>query len=176
MKRSETLENNASKIPRVPAKFLLKSEPTLLLSSFLNFQDQIGRWDGIRNYQARNIQAEMRIGDLCLFYHANIKKRTGIYGIVEVAKDAYPDPLATDPASQYYDPKAIQRRWLAVDIRLVEIWDKHILLTDLKRELEINPESPLKNMQLFKMPRLSTQRVAEEEWCHILSLKSSSSY
>ena len=59
--------------------------------------DQTGPWDGIRNAQARNYMRSMRIGDECFFYHSTAGKATGIAGIVEVVREAYPDMTALDP-------------------------------------------------------------------------------
>ena len=166
--RSDIAAQAIIKVPRSGAKFLLKSEPDLPIQLFDSFPNKIGKWDGIRNYQARNIQREMKEGDLAFFYHANIGKKNGIYGIVEVVKEAYDDEKAFDSTSPYFDPKAIPGKWHAVDIRPVEIWSKPVLLSELKAEVERNRESPLSMMMLFKMSRLSTQRVSELEWNHII--------
>lgn len=169
MKRARSeLASQVVKAPRSGSKFLLKSEPDLQIQAFEKFPNQIGKWDGIRNYQARNIQREMKEGDLAFFYHANIGKNNGIYGIVEVVKEAYDDEKAFDPTSPYYDAKATPGKWHAVDIRPVEIWSKPVLLSELKAEVERNQESPLSTMMMFKMSRLSTQRVSQSEWDYII--------
>ena len=173
MKRSATDgSSQILKSSRQCAKFLLKSEPDLPIQSFLDLPDQTGQWTGIRNYQARNIQREMKSGDLAFFYHSNIKKNNGIYGIVEVVNQAYDDTLMYDATSKYYDTKAKPGKWLTVDIKLVEIWEKPILLSTLKEEISKcnGSESPLSLMMLFKMSRLSTQRVSQLEWDHIIDM------
>lgn len=169
MKRARSdVASQIIKAPRSGSKFLLKSEPDLPIQAFDSFPNKIGKWDGIRNYQARNIQREMKTGDLAFFYHANIGKKNGIYGVVEVVKEAYDDEKAFDSSSPYFDPKAVPGKWLAVDIKPVEIWSEPVLLSELKAEVEKNSESPLSTMMLFKMSRLSTQRVSQLEWDHII--------
>ena len=171
-----TNETQLQKFPKCVSKFLLKSEPDLPISSISSYGGiTVTKWDGIRNYQARNIQREMKIGDLCFFYHANINKKNGIYGIVEVCSEPYEDEQAHESSSRYFDPKSIpgSSKWLAVDIKLKEIWDKPVLLTELKKEILTNQNSPINQMMLFKMSRLSTQRVSQLEWDHILEIKSS---
>lgn len=180
MKRALGIEANgvggaSSQMPkatRYTSKFLLKSEPDLPLTAFPDFDDMTGKWDGIRNYQARNIQREMKVGDQAFFYHSNAKVKNGIYGIVEVVKEAYDDPKAFDPNSPYFDAKATPGKWLAVDIKLLEIWDRPVLLSELKEEIQRHKESPISAMMLFKMSRLSTQRVSQLEWDHVLSMRS----
>ena len=78
-------------------------------------------WDGVRNYQARNIMRDdMTIGDLVLFYHSNCKP-PHIAGVARVCKGAYPDFTAQDTESKYFDPKASPEnpRWVMVDIEPV---------------------------------------------------------
>jgi predicted RNA-binding protein with PUA-like domain len=69
--------------------WLMKSEP-----GCYSFDDQerdgITHWDGVRNYQARNNMKNMKVGDLCFFYHSIKEKQ--IVGIVKVVKEHYPDP------------------------------------------------------------------------------------
>lgn len=73
---------------------LLKSEPNKYARSDL-IAEGVGMRDGIRNYQARNNLAAMKLWDLCLFYHSNIGKE--IVGICQVVKESYPDPTDVDP-------------------------------------------------------------------------------
>ena len=82
--------------------WLMKSEPDSRIEKGVemkfSFEDlkampsSTSCWDGVRNYQARNFMREMRTGQLAFFYHSNVGKE--IVGIVEVAKEAYPDPTA----------------------------------------------------------------------------------
>lgn len=96
--------------------WLLKSEPDVF-----GFADlvRVGRepWNGVRNYQARNVLREMREGDLCLFYHSNARP-AGVAGVARVCRAAYADDLQFDPGSRYFDPKSTVEapRWSMVDV------------------------------------------------------------
>ena len=93
-----------------------------------------GRWRGVRNYQARNfIRDEMKKGDMVLFYQSNCKS-PGIPGIAEVVKEAYPDPCAFDPDSNYYDEESTPQepRWYSVDVRWKKAFRKYVSLSDIK--------------------------------------------
>ena len=69
--------------------------------------DQTEHWDGVRNYQARNMMRdEMQAGDLAFFYHSNCAE-PGIVGVVEVVRAGYPDFTAFDPDTKYFDPKSV---------------------------------------------------------------------
>ena len=100
--------------------WLMKSEPHVYPWEQL-LEDGTTHWDGVRNYQARNLMRdEMRMGDLVLFYHSNCKP-PHIAGVARVCKEGYPDHTAQDPSSNYFDPKATQEdpRWMMVDIEPV---------------------------------------------------------
>ena len=87
------------------AYWLMKSEPDAYSIDDLE-RDGREPWDGIRNYQARNMMRDdMQIGDEVFFYHSNCKE-PGIVGIMRVASEPYPDPTQFDPESHYFDPKA----------------------------------------------------------------------
>ena len=93
--------------------WLMKSEPHVYPWKQL-VSDGSTHWDGVRNYQARNIMRDdMLLGDMVLFYHSNCKP-PHIAGIARVCKEAYPDHTAQDPGSKYYDSKASadNPRWL----------------------------------------------------------------
>jgi predicted RNA-binding protein with PUA-like domain len=49
--------------------WLLKSEPETYSIDDLAREGRT-LWDGVRNYQARNNLASMKVGDLCYFYHS----------------------------------------------------------------------------------------------------------
>ena len=124
-------------------------------------------WDGIRNYQARNLMRdEMKKGDLGFFYHSSCKV-PGIVGVVEIVKEAYPDHTAWDPESSYHDPKSTPEnpRWLMVDVKFVRQYDDVISLQSL-REVNGLEEMPL----LQKGSRLSVQPVSARQWKIIESL------
>jgi predicted RNA-binding protein with PUA-like domain len=146
--------------------YLIKSEPEVYSIDDLK-RDKTTRWDCVRNYQARNFLREMKLKDLCLFYHSNASP-SGIAGIAEVAKLAYPDPLQFDSKSEYYDPKASAEspRWFSPEVKFVRKFESLLSLEQIKKEKR------LKGMVLLKSGRLSVQPVSKEEFKYILTLTS----
>ncbi len=151
------------------AYWLMKSEPDEF--SIDDLKSRPGRrepWDGVRNYQARNmLRDEMKIGDQAFFYHSNCDT-PGIVGIVKIASEGYPDPTAFDPEDDHYDPKSDPEnpRWYLVDVEFVRKLDRVITLAELKAE------PALENMPLTRRGnRLSVMPVAEAEWHHILGME-----
>ncbi len=148
--------------------WLFKSEPDAFsIDDLASMRGKKDHWDGIRNYQARNLMRDdMRKGDLGFFYHSSCKI-PGIVGTVEIVKEAYPDHTAFDPEQKYYDAKSDpdNPRWLMVDIKLRQKFKHIISLSDLR-------DMPgLKEMMLLrKGSRLSIQPVAATEWKTILKV------
>jgi predicted RNA-binding protein with PUA-like domain len=98
--------------------WLFKSEPSAYSFDDL-VREGVGCWDGVRNYQARNmLRDEIKPGDRVLFYHSNTKEM-GVVGTAEVVREGYPDHTAQDPASDHPDPKSTPENpiWYMVDIR-----------------------------------------------------------
>ncbi len=114
--------------------WLMKSEPDVYSIHDLE-RDTTEPWDGVRNYQARNFMREMKLGDYALFYHSNAKP-SGIAGVCEISKEAFPDHTQFDPDSKYFDPKSTveEPRWQMVEVKYVEAFDDVIPLADLKVE------------------------------------------
>ncbi|MCU0833077.1 MAG: EVE domain-containing protein [Chromatiaceae bacterium] len=153
------------------AYWLMKSEPDVFGIDHLAARpNQTEPWDGVRNYQARNMMRdEMRVGDQVMFYHSNTEE-PGIVGIMEVARAAYPDPTAFDPEAKYYDPKSDpdDPRWFMVDVRYVRHLRRNIPLTELKQYAD----GPLAGLPLVrKGNRLSVLPVTPEQWDFILGLE-----
>ena len=149
--------------------WLMKSEPDVFgVDDLAARRDATEHWDGVRNYQARNLMRDkMQCGDLVFFYHSACKI-PGIAGIAEVVREAYPDHTARDPESKYYDPKASDEdpRWYMVDIKLQRKLTRLIPLSELRD----HPE--LENMLLLnKCNRLSVMPVEKADWQTILSLE-----
>lgn len=142
----------------MPNYWLFKSEPDVYSIDDLKAAGT-DCWDGVRNYQARNIMQEMKKGDLGFFYHSRLNP-SGVVGIVEVAKEAYPDDTAFDPKEKYYDPKSDPEkpRWFMVDVKFVEKFPTMVALPDIKKN------EKLANMVLVKNSRLSVQPVTAAEW------------
>lgn len=133
------------------AYWLFKSEP-----SAWSWDDQVAKgsageeWDGVRNYQARNIMRLMKKGELGFFYHSQKDKE--VVGIVEVCAEIHPDSTTEDP------------RWECVDIKAVRPVPKPVTLTEIKAEPK------LENMVLVNNTRLSVQPVQEDEWALICKM------
>lgn len=149
------------------AYWLMKSEPDAFSIDDL---ERVGTepWDGIRNYQVRNmIRDQMRPGDQAFFYHSNTKV-PGIVGIMDIVSEARPDHTAFDPDEKYYDPKSDpdKPRWHLVDVRYVRHTKRVIPLTELKAD-PVLEEMPL----VRRGNRLSIMSVSKEHFEHILSLE-----
>lgn len=150
--------------------WLFKSEPdTYSIDDLAAEPSGRGRWDGVRNYQARNILRDrVKKNDRVLFYHSGCRV-PGIAGTARVVNSAYPDPTQFDRQSPYYDPKASpdSPRWFCVDVAFTHKFNTAISLGTLKAELR------LADMVLLKQGRLSVQPVTAEQWNLILSLAKS---
>lgn len=149
--------------------WLMKSEPDVYGIDHLAAQPgQTDHWDGVRNYQARNMMRDgMQPGDRVFFYHSNCDQ-PGIVGIMEVVRGGYPDHTAFDPEAKYYDPKSDpdNPRWIMIDVRFVRKLARNVTLSELKAQ------APLADMPLVrKGNRLSIMPVTAEQWAYILSLE-----
>src|SRR5690606_38734775 len=145
--------------------WLVKSEPLVYSIDVLQ-RDGRTHWDGVRNYQARNIMRDkMKKGDLVLFYHSNANP-PGVVGMAKVVRTGYPDHTARDPQSNYYDPKSTEEdpRWYMVDIEFVEKFPRLVSLPEIKD----HPQ--LQEMVLVRRSRLSVQPVRPHEFETIVSL------
>lgn len=149
--------------------WLMKSEPNEFSIDDLE-RKKTEPWDGVRNYQARNMMRdEMQCGDQIFFYHSNCDT-PGIVGLMEVVKEAYPDPTAFDPDDNHYDPKSDPQkpRWFLVEVGFVRKLKRVIPLAELKTYAE----TELLDMPLVRRGnRLSVMPVTEVQWQFILSLE-----
>jgi len=151
-----------------PAKryWLMKSEPDVYSISDLE-GDGRTRWDGVRNYQARNfMRKEMSLGDGVLFHHSSCDP-PAIAGVAKVASEAYPDPTQFDRRSRYYDQGSSRDdpRWWLVDVEFVEAFPVPLPLALLKEQRELEGMALLRKGQ-----RLSVQPVTAAEWKTVLKL------
>ena len=146
--------------------WLMKNEPDDYNIDDLA-RDKTEPWDGIRNYQVRNmIRDEMRIGDNAFFYHSNCET-PGIYGQMTICKEAYIDHTAFDKKAKYYDPKSKKDapRWLMVDVKFKKKFKKVVTLKDLKSHKE------LADMRVVQRGnRLSITKLEKAEWNFIINL------
>ncbi|RFA31252.1 EVE domain-containing protein [Alkalilimnicola ehrlichii] len=149
--------------------WLMKSEPDVFGIEHLQQRpNQTEPWDGVRNYQARNMMRDqMQEGDLAFFYHSNCKV-PGIVGVMEIVRAGYPDPTQFDPETKYYDPKSNpdKPRWYLVDVKFKQTFKRTISLTELKEHPELE-DMPL----VRKGNRLSIMPVTAEQWAFIVGLE-----
>lgn len=131
------------------AYWLVKSEPDVF-----GWDHQVANgvepWTGVRNHSAKLNLAAMRLGDQAFFYHSNIGK--AVVGIVEVVREAYPDPTAAEGP------------WVSVDVRAVAALPRAVSLSEIK----VDPA--LADMALLRLSRLSVSPVSERHWRHVLRL------
>ncbi len=133
--------------------WLFKSEP-----SAWSWDDQVkegtAEWDGVRNHQANNNMKAMKKGDKGFFYHSVNEKQ--IVGIVEVAKEHYPDH--TDKTGKFG----------MVDVKATKPVKTPVTLADIKAEPK------LADLALVKQSRLSVVPVGKDEWkllCRMAGVK-----
>ena len=147
--------------------WLMKNEPDDYSIDDLK-RDKIEPWDGIRNYQVRNmIRDEMQKDDQAFFYHSNCDV-PGIYGLMVINSDAYPDHTAFDKKAKYYDPKSKKDNptWLMVDVKYKRKLKNVISLTELKSYKELS------NMRVVQRGnRLSITKIEKKDWNFILKLE-----
>jgi len=133
------------------AHWLLKTEP-----EEFSWDDQVKRgakgesWTGVRNFTARRYMTEMKKGDHAFFYHTGDEKQ--VVGIVEVIREAYPDPT---------DEKGVFK---SLDVQAVKPFPKPVTLAAVKADAR------LKDMALVKYARLSVQPVTPQQWKVICSM------
>lgn len=123
--------------------WLVKSEPGAW-SWDDQVRDSVTAWTGVRNHQAAKYLRSMTLGDRCFFYHSVEQKR--IVGVVEVVREAYPDPTAEDG------------RWVCVDVKAVQPVPCPVSLAEIKEVPE------LADIPLIRQSRLSVMPIEAEHW------------
>jgi predicted RNA-binding protein with PUA-like domain len=151
--------------------WLFKSEPdTFGVDHLAKAPKRTSAWDGVRNYQARNmLRDSIKKGDEGFFYHSSCEV-PGIAGIVEIAREGYPDATAFDPKHHHYDPESRRDapRWYMVDVKLKRKLSRVITLDELRR----HAAKTLADFVLLKRGnRLSVMPVAKKDWDFILTLE-----
>jgi predicted RNA-binding protein with PUA-like domain len=141
--------------------WIFKSEPDEYgIEHLAAERQQTARWEGIRNYQARNnLRDKVALGDLVLFYHSSCK-HIGVVGTMKVVKAAYPDPCQFDQASRYFDEKSdpADPRWYCVDVQLVEKFPELVPVKLLKAT------AATRDLSIFRQGRLSIAPVTASQW------------
>src|SRR4051812_21179760 len=147
--------------------WLVKSEPDVF--SFDDLQHAPKKttvWDGVRNFAARNfLRHGMKKGDEVFFYHSSTNPQA-IVGIVEVAREGYPDPSAFDKKHAGYDEKSDpdDPSWFAVDLKAVKALPRPVTLQEMKAN------KALADMALLRIGRLSVTPVTDSQWNAILAM------
>ena len=131
------------------ATWLVKSEPDAF-----SWQQQVEHgtepWTGVRNHGAKLNLRAMRCGDLAFFYHSGIGRE--VVGVVEVGREAYPDPTAAEGD------------WVCVDVRAVGPLARPVTLAQIKAEPDLT------GMTLLRQSRLSVVPVDRPHWERICVL------
>ena len=129
--------------------WLMKSEPFKYAWDEL-VKDGKTYWDGVRNYEARNNMAAMKLGDLAFYYHSNEGKE--IVGIAEIVGESYPDPTTDDD------------RWCVVDVAPVVPFVRPVTLADIKADPNLT------EIALIRRGRLSVVPITPEEFRYVAKL------
>lgn len=141
--------------------WILKTEPAECgIEDIRDAPGGVQRWDGIRNYQARNhLRDGVAVGDLCLICHSGVKV-PALVGSATVVRTAYPDPAQFDAASPYHDAASRREapRWLAIDIRFRRRFAEPVPVSALRAE------PALAALALLRQGRLSVSPVSAPEW------------
>ncbi len=149
--------------------WLMKTEPdTFSFDDLVKAARRTTPWEGVRNYQARNLMRDdMKKGDLVFIYHSSCAE-PGVAGLGQVVREAHPDLSALDPQSPYFDDKSVSAgasRWQLVDVRATHRLQTPLSLTAMRRI------AGLGDMLLLKRgSRLSIQPVTPAEWAIITEL------
>jgi predicted RNA-binding protein with PUA-like domain len=151
--------------------WLLKSEPdSFSIDALGKAPNQTTTWDGVRNFQARNMLRDaMKKGDLAFFYHSSCDV-PGIAGIVSVVREGYPDVTAFDPKHHHYDADSKKEapRWFVVDLKLKRKFKRVITLDELRNYAD----KKLKDFVLLRRGnRLSVMPVSKQDWDFVLGLE-----
>src|SRR5262245_6932224 len=152
----------------MPRYWLMKSEPAVFsIDDLARAKEGTTRWDGVRNYQARNmLRNEIAVGDGVLFYHSSADPPAAA-GTASVVRAGYPDPTQFDPRDKHYDRDSLRDdpRWYAVDIKFENKFAHEVTLTELRGA------RALAEMELLRRGnRLSVQRVTAGQWKQILKM------
>lgn len=146
--------------------WLMKCEPAAYTIEDLE-RDGTASWEGVRNYQARNLMRDgMQQGDGVLFYASNAEP-SGVTGLAKIARPAYPDHFAWTRGHKYFDKASTTDDpiWVMVDIAFVERFAEVVPLATLKAT------SGLEQMMVTKKgSRLSVQPVTKDEYDIVVRL------
>jgi predicted RNA-binding protein with PUA-like domain len=151
--------------------WLMKTEPSSFsVEDLAAAPRHTTAWDGVRNYQARNmLRDQMKRGDQAFLYYSSTAV-PGIVATMQIVKEGYPDPTAFDRKHHHYDPGSDPRnpRWFMVDVRL----KRRLAHTISLEELRAHAGKELSGLVLLRPGnRLSVTPVEAAHWKFILSLE-----
>jgi predicted RNA-binding protein with PUA-like domain len=151
--------------------WLLKTEPSSFgVEDLMRAPRQSTAWDGVRNFQARNmIRDDMKRGDKAFLYHSSCAV-PGIVAVMQITKQAYPDVTAFNRRHPHYDEDSerAKPRWFMVDVRLERKLARVITLD----ELRAHAAKELRGLVLLRPGnRLSVMPVDASHWQFICSLE-----
>ena len=153
----------------MPNYWLMKSEPDMFgIDDLRKRPKQREHWDGVRNYQVRNmLRDDMRVGDQAFFYHSSCKE-PGVVGIMNIVRAGYPDDSALNLEGEHYDPKHTleQPRWYMVDVQFERAFKRVVSLEQMKKCPEL-----LDFALVQRGNRLSILPVTSAQWKFILRLE-----
>jgi predicted RNA-binding protein with PUA-like domain len=148
--------------------WLFKTEPqTYSIADLAAEAGGVGRWDGVRNYQARNLlRDEVQVGDGVLVYHSSADV-IGVAGVARVVRAGYVDPTQLDPESSGFDRRARPEAppWVSVDLRHEETFGEIVAMAAMRADARLAGMLVIKRGQ-----RLSIQPVTPEHWRRVLVL------
>jgi predicted RNA-binding protein with PUA-like domain len=142
----------------------MKSEPAVFgIDHLAGSAGRRAAWDGVRNYQARNmLRDDFAVGDRAFFHHSSCEI-PGIYGTMEVVRAAQPDPAQFNRRSSYYDAGSdpASPRWYQVEVRLLQKFAHPVTLETLRA----HARGALRDLIVLRRGnRLSVMPVTASEW------------
>lgn len=145
----------------------MKTEPdTFSFEDLVRAPRHVTSWEGVRNYQARNLMRdEFKLGDLVFIYHSSCDE-PGVIGTAEVVRESYPDMSALNLKSEYFDEKSARdgaSRWMMVDVQAKTRFTAPVTLKAMRALPGLDAMLLLK-----KGSRLSVQPVTAKEWAIIV--------
>ena len=151
--------------------WLMKTEPaSFSVEDLATAPRRTTAWDGVRNYQARNmLRDELKTGDQAFLYYSSTEV-PGIVAIMQIVREGYPDPTAFDRKHHHYDPGSDPQkpRWYMVDVQLQRRLARIITLEELRK----HAGGALAGMVLLRPGnRLSVMPIEPAHWRFILSLE-----
>lgn len=151
--------------------WLMKSEPDVFgIDELAGAPKRTTRWDGVRNYQVRNmLRDQFAVGDRAFFYHSSCAE-PGIVGTMKVVRKGYPDPTQFDRRHAGFDAasQSASPRWYAVDVQLERRFSRVISLD----ELRAHAQGKLRELLVLRRGnRLSVTPLERAQWEFILALE-----